>query len=248
MVGEDVAHAIGQIGRERKLAAVVGRHLRIGIVRARDVDLVLDDRLVLQHLAGEHEGVARRHGLDEIFLDLAEHAPAARNHLRGARAHQPHLQHVGFHDGADIHAVHLRDARMRDAPGAVLGLLDLGEALVGFQRIAAGRDEIDRGVEIGARQRRVGRRRRHLGIELVGAERHAAGAAEHVLRQHVERAGAQRRRVLRIRRDRRDGGASIPAPRSDWPAPARRARARPCGDWRGRCAAAAARRPSARRH
>jgi hypothetical protein len=43
-------------------------------------------------------------------------------------------------------------ARMRDAPAAVLGLSDLGEALVGLQRVAAGRDEIDRGVEIGARQ------------------------------------------------------------------------------------------------
>ena len=92
---------------------------------------------------------------------------------------------------------------------AVFRLPDLGEALVGFQRIAAGRDEIDRGVEVGARQRRIGRGGRHLGIELVGAERHAAGAAEHVLRQHVERAGAQRRRILRVRGDRVDRGAAF---------------------------------------
>ena len=69
-----------------------------------------------------------------------------------ARAHQPHLEHVGLDDGADIHAVALRDARMGDAPAAVLVLADLGEALVGFQRIAAGGDEIEHGVEIGAGQ------------------------------------------------------------------------------------------------
>ena len=50
---------------------------------------------------------------------------------------------------------------------------------------------------------------RHLGVELVGVERHAAGAAEHVLRQHVERADAQRRRVLRILGDRIDRGAAF---------------------------------------
>ena len=72
----------------------------------------------------------------------------------GARAHQPHLQHVGLDDGADIHAVALRDARMGDAPAAVLALPDLGEALIGLQRIAAGGDEIDHGVEIGAAQDR----------------------------------------------------------------------------------------------
>ena len=98
---------------------------------------------------------------------------------------------------------------MRDAPLAVFRLPDLGEALVGFQRIAAGRDEIDRGVEIGAGERRIGRRGLHLGVEFVRGERHAAGAAEHVLRQHVERADAQRRRILRIRRDRIDRGPAF---------------------------------------
>ena len=46
-------------------------------------------------------------------------------------------------------------------------------------------------------------------IKIVGEERHAAGATEHVLRQHVEPAGAQRRRVLRVRRDRIDRGAAF---------------------------------------
>ena len=120
-------------------------------------------RLVFQDFAGEHEGVARRQHLDEIFLDFAEQPAAARDHLRRARAHQPHLQHVGLDDGADIHAVALRDHRMRDAPAAVLALPDLGEALVGLQRVAAGRDEIEHRVEIGAREPGIGRGARHLG-------------------------------------------------------------------------------------
>ena len=96
---------------------------------------------------------------------------------------------------------------MRQLPSLVCS--DLGEALVGLQRVAAGRDEIDGGVEIGARQRRIGRRQRHLGVEIVGTKRHAAGAAEHVLRQHVEPAGTQRRRVLRILGNRRNRGRAF---------------------------------------
>ena len=82
------AHAVGEIGRERKLAALIGRHLGILGRRARDVDLVLDQRLVFQDLAGEHEGVARRQRLDEIFLDLAEH-PARRAGSSSRRASAP---------------------------------------------------------------------------------------------------------------------------------------------------------------
>ena len=88
-VGEDRAHAGGEIGRERELAALVGRHLRIGGGRARDIGLVLDQRLVFQDFAGEDEGVARRQRLDEIFLDLAEQPPAARNRLRRWHASAP---------------------------------------------------------------------------------------------------------------------------------------------------------------
>ena len=76
-VGEQQAHALGEIGRERKLAAAIGRHLGVGVVGARDVDLVLDQRLVAHDLAAEHEGVADRQPLDEILLDLAEHSSAA---------------------------------------------------------------------------------------------------------------------------------------------------------------------------
>ena len=92
---------------------------------------------------------------------------------------------------------------------ALLVLPDAGKALVGFQRIAAGGDEIDDVVEIGARKLGVHRRRDDLVIELIGQKRLAAGAAQHMLRQHVERARAQRRRVLRILGDRIDGDAAF---------------------------------------
>ena len=79
-VGEEAADALGEEARERELAAGVGRDLGVGAGRgAGRQHLVLVDALEAQHLAGEKEGVADRHGLGEILLDLAEHAPAARH-------------------------------------------------------------------------------------------------------------------------------------------------------------------------
>ena len=98
---------------------------------------------------------------------------------------------------------------MADAPAAVLPLPDLGEALVGLQRVAAGGDEIEHRVEIGACEPGIRRGARHLREQFIGEERLAAGAAEHVLRQHVERAGPRRRRVLRIVDDGADRGAAF---------------------------------------
>ena len=99
---------------------------------------------------------------------------------------------------------------MGDAPAAVLALSDLGEAFIGFQRVAAGGDEIDCGVEIGARKRGIRRGGAHFGVKLV-ARRNGSphGAAENMLRQHVERTRAQRRRVLRIFGHRIDCGAAF---------------------------------------
>ena len=77
------------------------------------------------------------------------------------------------------------------------GLLELRVALVVGERIAAGRHELHDLVEALAQQALIGRGARHLAIELVGVERRGAGRAEHVLRQHVERARPRRRRILR---------------------------------------------------
>ncbi len=209
VIGKDVAHAVGQIRRQRELAALIGGHFRIFRGRARDIGLILDERFVSQHLAGEHEGVARRQRLDEILLDLSKQPPAAWQGLGGARAHEPHLDHVGLDDGADIHAVALGNHGVGDAPAAVTAAADLGKALIGLQRIAAGGDEIEHGVEIRARKSGIGRGAPHLGIKLIGKERLAAGRAQHVLRQHVERAGARRRRVLRFVGDGAERGAAF---------------------------------------
>ena len=98
---------------------------------------------------------------------------------------------------------------MGDAPAAVFTLPDLGEALIGFERVTAGGDKIDRGVEIRARESGVRRGGAHLVVKLIGQKRLAAGAAENVLRQHVERAGARGRRVLRVLGDRVERGAAF---------------------------------------
>ena len=111
-VVEQFPHAFGQIGRQRKLAAHVGRHFGIPVVGAGDIDLIFGERLVTHHLAAEHKGVADHQPLDEIFLDLAEHPAAAADDAGGtgtaaARAHQAHLQHRLFDDGADIETIAL---------------------------------------------------------------------------------------------------------------------------------------------
>src|ERR1700674_5147495 len=165
---------------------------------ARYIGLVLNQRLEAQDFAREHERIARHEALDEIFLQFPEHAPAARDRARrtvtagclAARAHQPHLDHGFLHDGADIEPVLLRNARMADAVASVLALTDLGETLVDLERIAAGGDEIDHRVEI--RPGEAGKRRGHAHLleQRVGPERLAAGAAQYMLRQYVEGAGA----------------------------------------------------------
>jgi hypothetical protein len=91
---------------------------------------------------------------------------------------------------------------MADAVAPVLAGPDLREALINLQRVAAGGDEIHDGIEICPRQRRERRGGSHLLEQVIRQERRAAGAAGHVLGQHVERAGAQRRRVLDAFRDR----------------------------------------------
>ena len=76
---------------------------------------------------------------------------------------------------------------MRSLPSAAG--LQPGVALVDAQRVAAGRNEIDDAVERLARQGRVGRGR-DAPRDTASSGRNGAGAgrAQHVLRQHVERA------------------------------------------------------------
>src|SRR6185312_12594069 len=97
-----------------------------------------------------------------IFLDLPQHAAAAgdragRTRARSARAHQTDLQHRLLDDGADIEAIALPHLRIGDTPAPLLVLPDARETLIGFQRVAAGGDEVDDVVEIAAREPRVRR-------------------------------------------------------------------------------------------
>ncbi len=88
-----------------------------------------------------------------------------------------------------------RGCETRHSPSTRLA--DAGVALVVLQRIAAGGDEVDDAVESLALQGRIGRRTTHLLEQKIGIERRTAGDTQHMLRQHVERAIDQRRRVLR---------------------------------------------------
>ena len=103
----------------------------------------------------------------------------------------------------------LGDAAVADAPAALLVLADLGEAVVGAQRVAAVRHEVDDAIELVPRQSRVRRRIGDLVIKRVGVERRRAGHAEHVLGKHVERAGARHGRVLHTMGRGIDGGPAL---------------------------------------
>ena len=234
------AHALGEMRGERELAALVGGDRRVGIAGAGDEGVGVLQPLEAQHLAGEDEGVAGPQLLDEILLELAEHA-AAHERARRARLlpghatpHQADLDHGRLDDGAGIHAVLLGEAGMGEAQPAVDGGAQPRVALVGAQRVAAGGDEIDDAVELRSRELGIGQGRAHLLVEGLGCERAGAGAcpARAGPARRGRRCGctACRERRRRQRRWRR----GIPAPRSGCSAPAARARARPAGGWRGR--------------
>ena len=78
-VGKQPPHAVGEIGRERELASVIGRHLGLWRVAAGDDGVGLAQAFEAQHFARKHETVAGHELLDEIFLDLSEHAAGGEN-------------------------------------------------------------------------------------------------------------------------------------------------------------------------
>ena len=145
--------------------------------------------LEAQQAAGEDEGVARHQPLDEGLLDLAQHRAAP----------QLHLQQRQLDDGADIHAELPRHQRRGQHPAPVGQLLQPVPAVVGRQRVAAGRHEIERVVEILARQVAIGLGAAHLVEEGLAVDRLGAGGADDVLRQHVE-AGRPRRIAVELAR------------------------------------------------
>ena len=143
---QQIAHAGGKISRERKLAAVIGRDLRLSGIGAGDDGVHLAQALEAEHFACEDEAVAWHELLDEPFLDLAENAArdenAFRLQLAAAAAREPHLQHRRLDDGADIQTILPCEPRMAQTKLAVRGWLQLGVAIVARKRIAAGRDKL----------------------------------------------------------------------------------------------------------
>ena len=98
---------------------------------------------------------------------------------------------------------------MRDAIVAIVVELEAGEALVAAQRVTASCSEIDDTIEIGAGEACIGLRGAHLGEERVGRERRAARHAQHMLRQHVERARAIDDGILGARHCGVERGAAL---------------------------------------
>jgi hypothetical protein len=111
-------------------------------------------------------------------------------------AHESDFEHIGLDDSANIHPISLRDSAIGNAPHAILLLLDFGEALIGGERIAAVRDEGERGVEFLARQRAIGLGRKDFIEKIVREKRLGASHAENVLTEDIERTAACERRVL----------------------------------------------------
>jgi hypothetical protein len=208
-IGDYVAHARREVGRQGKFAAFVGRDFRVFRGRPRNIDFVFDQGLVPQDLPCEHECVSGNQRLDEIFFDFAEKSPAARNHFCGTRTHEAHLEHIGLDDGADIHAIALRNHGVAYPPAPILALPDLRKPLIGLERVTAGCDEIEHRIEISTGKTRVWGGAPHLGIKRIGKKWLPARRAENMLRKHVEAAYSCSRGVLHIVCDCLQRGAAL---------------------------------------
>ncbi len=172
---------------------------------------ILAHALEAQHLAGEHEGIARAQLLDKVFVDLAHDASTGQRLARSGDAapDEAHLDQRRGDDGAGVHAVGLHEARMRDAQLSGGRGFQLGVAFVVLQCVAAVGNESEHAVEGLAIKRRIRRGGDDLGVERRGIEVAGTRRAENVLRQHVERTLARKGDVLRAGLSRIDGGAAF---------------------------------------
>ncbi len=194
-VGEHGAHLRGKIGRKRKLPSRIDRYLGILTGRIGGDAFILADAFEAQNLSGKQEGVASSQRLQEIFLDPAKDTSTPCASALAA-ASKPDIQLRRFDNRADIEPILLRDARIGHPPRAVHGLADFRKPLIGLERIAAGRHEIQNAVERVSRKARIGCGASHLTVKLVGLERLGAGHAKHVLGQYIQRPFDQGRRIL----------------------------------------------------
>ncbi len=119
------------------------------------------------------------------------------------------LEHGRRDDGADVHAVAQRGFLVPHPPEAILALHDAAIAVVGLERIAAGRDEVDDLLVVLPAEVPVWPGGPDLVVERDQVERLGAARTHHVLGQHVERAGAFGLGVERVLGDRFARGLAL---------------------------------------
>ena len=182
---------------KREFAAHIGRDLGCLGKAAGDQSAGLRQALETQNLPGKQKRVAGHQLLDEIFLDLAQQPPATRTAPAcAAPTDQADGDRRLLDDGADIHAVALGEARMRQAPGTLRRLAQPGIALVTAQRIAAGGNEPDHFFEFFRAYVGVRARADDLAIELVTVKRSGHRPAHDMLGQHIKAAAPRHRPIL----------------------------------------------------
>ena len=110
----------------------------------------------------------------------------------GAAGDALHLKPRGLHDDADVLPVTPDRGRVGDAVAPVRQRHEAPVAVVAAQHIAAVDGELEQAVEGGAIQGGVRQGGADFLEQRIGMHRLAAGAAQNVLRHHIERAGAWR--------------------------------------------------------
>ena len=161
-------HPVCQRGRHGKFVAAPGRDLRVLVDRLGDQGIHAVDALEGPDLAGEDEGVTRRHLFKIVLFDLADLAPAGQL-FRGPTPTRgdTDIQRRRRHDRPDIHPVALRRLGIAHGPPAIPRPDDPREPLIGAQRIAAGGDQIDHRLELFIRERAIGAAADYLRIQII---------------------------------------------------------------------------------
>ena len=112
-VGEHAAHPVGQIGGERKLAAGIGRDLRVRRRRAwrpcASFSRMPSKRSIWPANRKVSPGVSA--SMKYSSISPSTRPPARRQRLPRCRARRD-IQHLGLDDGADIQPVLLGEARI----------------------------------------------------------------------------------------------------------------------------------------
>ena len=155
------AHVAGDRGR------TLGRaHDQLHVAHAFDLKI---------H-AGEAKGVAGPQRGAEGLLHPAERAPVP----------EAHVEHLGIDDDPGVDPEARRLLGVRQPPEPVPALHDAAETIIGAQRIAPGRDELEHARESPGIDHCIGQRRAQFRQQRRLVERAGAGAGHDVLRQDVE--------------------------------------------------------------